>query len=65
MPIIPNSEVKPFAPMVLCLKTWKSGLCQAHNFMHIFITGVAGFLGSNLADFYLNKKFKVSEMITL
>ena len=27
--------------------------------MHIFITGVAGFLGSNLADFFLNNGYKV------
>ena len=28
--------------------------------MKIFITGIAGFLGANLADYYLGKKFKVS-----
>ena len=28
--------------------------------MHIFITGIAGFLGANLADYYVKKNFKVS-----
>ena len=28
--------------------------------MHVFITGIAGFLGSNLANFYLDKNYKVS-----
>ena len=28
--------------------------------MHIFITGIAGFLGANIADYYLKKGFKVS-----
>ena len=27
--------------------------------MRIYITGIAGFLGSNLADFYLNKGYEV------
>ncbi len=28
--------------------------------MHVFITGIAGFLGSNLANFYIDKNYKVS-----
>ena len=28
--------------------------------MYIFITGIAGFLGSNLAEFYIKRRFKVS-----
>ena len=28
--------------------------------MNIFITGVAGFLGSNLADYYIKKNYNVS-----
>jgi len=33
--------------------------------MHVFITGVAGFLGSNLADYYIKKGYKVSGNDTL
>ena len=28
--------------------------------MRIFITGIAGFLGSNLADYYINKGYEVA-----
>ena len=35
-------------------------LSLIRNNMHLFITGIAGFLGANLADFYISKGFKVS-----
>jgi len=46
--------------MVLCLKVWESRSLPGLKSMHIFITGIAGFLGANLADYYLKKGFKVS-----
>ena len=45
------------APMVLCLKTWKSrtlpGIIQMKNI--IIVTGGAGFIGSNLIELLLKK----------
>ena len=38
----------------------KDDICKIITFMHIFITGIAGFLGSNLADYYIKKNYKVS-----
>ena len=33
--------------------------------MHVYITGIAGFLGSNLADFYIDKGFKLKYLSDL
>ena len=55
-----NSEVKPFSMMVLCLKTWKSRTLPGYYPYAYIYHRYCGFLGSNLAEFYLNKGFKVS-----
>ena len=31
--------------------------------MNIFITGICGFIGSNLAEYYLNKNIKLLDVI--
>ena len=46
--------------MVLCLKTWKSRTLPGYYPYAYIYHRYCRFLGSNLAEFYLNKGFKVS-----
>ena len=59
---IPTRKSSLSAPMVLCLKTWKSRTLPGYSKMKnlIVITGGAGFVGSNLIELLVREtKFKI------